>query len=763
MKIVKTACIALLSLLLLAAMVVYFFFKSTLPVWEGMLADAGVAAEVQIERNAHGAPLIRAGSDGDLFFAIGFVHAQDRLFQMDLQRRAAGGRLAEILGARALARDMWQQSLQADAGIEKSCRASRPDVKSLLNQYCRGVNYFLASQPLPPEFHILGYTPEAWQLSDILATMKYLEGELASSGNELNHARLSAALLPGYARDWLSAPAPGRGSRPALAPRALLAPALARLLDAETESQQLDAPGNAWVVAGSRTASGHPWLANDFSWAPVLPALFYQLAGKTPAREISGNTLPGVPFILSGRNRHLGWGVCPSPCDTVDYFILERHPRDPNLYRCDGRWLALEFREKRIRCRGRADVVLKLAFSAFGPLTEVGGELLAVRSLVQHRSLAMEALYHMNAARNLKEFTVALRKLTAPALRVLFADRKGNIGACQAGLAPQRGKGNGLLPLRVQALADLWHGFAENSQERSIANPAKGWIAASDLERLGKAPPAFFTFDPAPDFRDWRLAEGLSGTAKLDLAAAARLQSDTLVPNAEFLVGRIKNLPLASFEAKHVRDALNAWDRNAGDGEGPAFFYEFEKRLAGAVFTPALRDPAAAAGISRRSLYRLLEAAGWQDREGFAAAVEESLRGAYEAYRDRTRRQEDGWHWEILHTVGFHHPLGTIVPLRPLFERGPFSARGGKYCLLDTDFSGPFRTSRLAAYKMILDFSDFSRSLLIYPTGQSGHPLSPAYDDQMDAWFAQKYLKMESQGRRQHRLRLLPAANAGMR
>jgi penicillin amidase len=124
--------------------------------------------------------------------------------------------------------------------------------------------------------------------------------------------------------------------------------------------------------------------------------------------------------------------------------------------------------------------------------------------------------------------------------------------------------------------------------------------------------------------------------------------------------------------------------------------------------------------------------------------------------------QEDGWHWEILHTVGFSHPLGAVFPLRPLFERGSFSARGGKYCLLNTDFSGRFKTARQAAYKMILDFSDFGNSLQIYPAGQSGHPLSPAYDDQADLWFAQKYRQMENPGRRLHTLRLLPGATRGM-
>jgi penicillin amidase len=762
-KIVKTACIALPSLLLLAAMVAYFFFKSTIPVWEGVLADAGVARMVEIERNAHGVPSIKASGNGDLFFAIGFVHAQDRLFQMDVQRRAARGRLAEILGTRALERDIWQQNLQADAGIEKSFRVLKPEVKKLLENYCRGVNYFLASQALPPEFHILGYTPAEWQLRDVLATMKYLEGELAFSGNELNHARLRAALLPGFARDWLAAPGLGIEDSLALPPRALAAPALARLLDAETETEQLDPPGNAWALAGSRTASGHPFLANDFSWAPTLPALFYQLAGKTPSQEIAGNTLPGVPFIFSGRNRQLGWGVCAAPSDTLDYFILERHPRNNNLYRCDGRWLALEYREKRIRCRGRADVVLKLAFSRFGPVSEAGGSLLVVRSLVQYRSQAMEALYRMNVARNLKEFTTALRRFTAPALRVVFADRKGNIGACQAGLVPLRGKGDGLLPLKVQALADLWEGFTENSAEKSIANPAKGWLAVSDLEHLGKAAPVFFKFDPAPDFEGRRLAEILTSSGKSDLAAAMRLQNDARVANAAFLVGLIKDLPLASLEARHVRNVLNAWNLDASDGEGPAFFYEFEKLLAAEIFTPALRDPAAAAGISRGSLYRLMETPDLWNREGLAAAVEKSLQGAYESYRARTRKQEDGWHWETLHTVGFRHPLGSILPLRPLFERGPFSARGGKYCLLNTDFSSRFKTARLAAYKMILDFSDFSNSLLVYPTGQSGHPMSPAYDDQMDMSFAQKYLKMESPGPRLYRLQLLPGDDAGPR
>ena len=193
--------------------------------------------------------------------------------------------------------------------------------------------------------------------------------------------------------------------------------------------------------------------------------------------------------------------------------------------------------------------------------------------------------------------------------------------------------------------------------------------------------------------------------------------------NAEFLVGLIADLPLASPEARHVRNALNAWDLNAGDGEGPAFFYEFERRLAAALFTPALRDPAAVAGISRRSLYRLLERPGpLEPARSLAAAVEKSLQGTYEAYRDRTRKQEDGWHWEILHTVGFRHPLGTIVPCGPFLSAGPSAPAAGSTACWTPISAARFKTSRLAAYKMILDFSDFSGSLLAIPRARAATP-----------------------------------------
>ncbi len=777
MKIVKSICLGLFSLLLLAAMVGYFFFKSTIPVWQGILRTGSVIQAVEIDRNPHGVPSIKAKLSADLFFAIGFVHAQDRLFQMDCQRRAACGRLSEVFGQHTLDRDIWQEYLQTDAGIDKSFRALKPQAKALLEHYCRGVNYFLASQSLPPEFHILRYVPEPWQPRDVLAVMKYLEGELAYSGGELNHARLLAALSPEQAHEWLTAPGLDFGNGRKIWPQAFSTPMLGRLLKRETEAARLARLGSAWAVAGSRTLSGQTCLANDFSWLPVMPSLFYQVEGKTPLWEISGNTLPGVPFLFSGRNWQIGWGVHAVLCDTLDFFVLDRHPQKSGLYRSGGQWLALQVREKRIRCRGRGDFVLKLPFSKFGPVIEANGRLLAVHSLLQHRSTAVEALYRMNLARNLREFAGAARKFSAPVLRVVFADRKGNIGACQTGLLPLRGKGNGLLPVRVETAADLWQGFNESSAEKFIVNPGRGWLASADLAPLGRVAPNFFKFEQVPDFQDQRLAQLLAGNDKMDPQAAVRLQNDARVQTAEFLVTLIRDLPLAAPEARVVRNALAAWDFEATIGEGPAFFYEFEKRLAAAVFLPGFRDPAAIDGLLPEWIYALLNYPGRSaaeagraigsspglrplDREVLAAAVEKSLQETYDAYRAQTRGQDDAWHWENLHGIDFRHPLGRLFALKPFFERTASGVKGGKYCQLNTDFAaaGHFRIERLAAYKMVLDFSDFSRSLLGYPTGQSGHPLSPAYDDQMDMFGDLKYLKMEDPGRRSHRLRLLPAA-----
>ena len=757
MKIIKIASMAMLSLLLFTAMVIYFFFRSTIPAWDGVLPGCGVSREAVIERSPHGVPTIKAETAADLFFAVGFAHAQDRLFQMDLQRRAANGRLAEVLGERALERDVWQHYLQTAAGIERSVRALKPELRLLLENYCRGVNRALAGQGLPPEFHVLRYAPDPWQVRDVLATMKYLEGELAFSGGELNHARLLAALAPGRSRDWLAAPRADFDNSRSFWPRVLSAPPLSRLLAAETALEEYDPSGGAWAVAGDRTVGGQPLLVNEFPWLPGLPSLFYQIVGRTPTMEIAGNTMPGIPFVFSGRNRHIGWGVSPDRSDTLDYFLLKRHPDNPRLYHCDGRWLELEYLEKRISCRGRRPYLLRLAVSRFGPVIEAGDGLLAVRSLVPSRSHALEALSLMNGARNPREMAAALRKFTAPALRVVFADRKGSIGAARSGSRPRRGKGDGLLPLRVQTLGDTWKGLHNAAAEKMIVNPVKGWVCVGDLDAADPAP-VFFRFAPAGGLKARRLAEVLSDPAKLEPVAAARLQNDARVASGESLVNLIRDMPLSSTEAEGVRAVLIAWDLNAGEGEGSSYFYEFERLLAVAVFAPSLRDVAAIDAVSPRWLPGALAAPGLLPGRDVAAALEASLVGAHRAFRRHSGSQGDGWQWQVQHTAAFSHPLGTIFFLRPLFERGPLGVRGGNACLLDTGFApqGGFRTTRLAAYKMILDFSAFSASLLVYPGGQSGHPLSPAYDDQLGAYVSQKYFKLEEPGRRSHRLRLLP-------
>jgi penicillin amidase len=404
-------------------------------------------------------------------------------------------------------------------------------------------------------------------------------------------------------------------------------------------------------------------------------------------------------------------------------------------------------------------LLLRLAVSRFGPVLEAGGSLLGVRSLVSSRSLALEALFLMNAARNPKELSTALRKFTAPALRVVFADRKGNIGALRSGLQPLRGQGDGLLPLRAMGRGDAWEGMRNAAEEKMVMNPAKGWVGVGDLDAPGQAP-GFFRFESAPGLRARRLAELLSDPSPLDLAAAARLQNDARVASGEFLVNFIQDVPLVSSAAEGVRGLLSSWDLNAGEGSGPSYFYEFEKRLAAAVFAPSLRDAAAAAGISPRWLAGALATPGLLPRRELVAAVEKSLVGALEASRRQAGSQGDGWHWQVQHTAGFAHPLGSVFFLRPLFGRGPLSVRGGNACLLDTGFNSQagFRATRLAAYKMILDFSALPVSWLVHPGGQSGHPLSPAYDDQLGPYLSQKYFKLEEPGRRRHFLRLQPQA-----
>jgi len=775
-KLKKILIIAFILLVLIFSGA-YLYLRHTLPETEGSFMARGIGEKVKITRNQWGVPFIEAKHIEDLFFAVGFVHAQDRLFQMDLIRRLSTGRLAEIFGQRALETDRHHKSLLIEESIEKSLPGIAPEINKLIQHYCRGVNSFIKTQTLPPEFLLLGYKPGKWQVKDILSVFKRMEIILAGSGSELYNLRLvqalgeekAAALIYGtwgatIVNETECTTYSGGGLLHSDALTGVFHnpfqnPVLRQLLLDETNLREHSIGSNNWVISGKKTVSGLPLLANDPHLSNIFPSYFYQVYGKAGDFEMSGNTLPGVPLIIIGRNKYLGWGLTNVGTDVIDYFILKLNPGNENQYEWEGEWRDFDIIEKRIKVKGKEDDILGVKISHLGPVQEENGEVLARHSVGEYPSTIIDAFFQMNFAKNVAEFTSALRKFSSPAQNVVFADREGNIGYYPTGLIPKRRKGSGELPRLAVKDADTWDGFVPEVEKPFLLNPGKGYIATANNPVLPAGCLPLFARSWYPSFRADRIIELIESKDKIALADIEIMQTDSLLKSAQFLVSRIRDFKFKSREAAFVHDQLGKWDFKSDSGIAPFLFYRFKYHLASNVFKDDIESPYNRDLISTSWTYRVMDYprgnmdeedfASWVDdrttteKEDFREIVRRSLVDTYKEYAERSKKED--LKWRKLHTLTYSHPLGSVPVLKGFMNRGPYPMPGGWECILTASFrgNGDFRVSHNSAFRMVIDFSDFANSRLVNSSGQSGHFMSPHYDDQVGLYVNLKYRKME--------------------
>jgi len=781
MKILRLALLATVIIVLFLGMIVYFFLKSTLPETSGMLRAEGIRAPIRIARDRWGVPIIQAGDMNDLAFAVGFVHAQDRLFQMDLSRRLALGRLSEVFGRRSLDVDIRQrESLGAEA-IRKTQEQLSPTLLAFLEHYCRGVNCFIETQNLPPEFHLLGYAPEPWQVRDTIGIQKNMEQMLTYDGDELRNAQALKVLGQKRAQELLGPTDPlsvigsdeiaDAFSRPR-GPRVNGLPFYG--------SVESSAGSNNWVVAGGRTLSGKPLLASDPHLSHRFPGLFYQIRARAGDREWVGNTLPGAPLLIIGRNGEIGWGLTFLYTDVTDYFILKTNPQDPNQYWLDGRWQNFQLRSQQIKIRGGGEEPVRIKVSVFGPVFKAAdGRTLAVHSIFTYPTTSLTAFFHLNQARTVSEALAALRLFSCPSHHVVFASRSGEIGYYPAGWIPRRASGDGSQPQRGTSFSQRWQGFLPEQKKPFLLNPKKGYIVTANNPPLPLAASGLFTPYNYFMFRAERIDELLRAKAKVGVEDMKLIQGDTYHKGAEFLIARLKGLTFHSADARFVAQILSQWNDYIDEGPAPALFYWFEHFLTRNIFADDLPAPAFDSDISDSWTYKILgypgvrklddpELESWLDDrhtpepETFTDVAEKSLLEAYSRFRQQTKKSADPGRWENLHQVAFDHPLGSLFILKPFLNRGPFSMPGGADTVMTASFDieTGFRVNFLSAFRMILDFSDFGRSQIVYPAGQSGHFMSPNYDDQIALYTNHRYRNMEEKAEKHLRLTLLPAKAA---
>jgi len=449
--------VALLAVVLVGG---YFWLRTGLPDYDTTLRLDGLRAPVQVIRDENAVPHIFAGNEADAFFALGYVHAQDRMFQMDLRRRAGAGELAALMGERALGFDRLTRTLGVYRLAERAYEQAPDGLRTIVDAYTAGVNTWLETREgaLPPEYAILRTEPEPWTPADSLVWAKLIALQLTGNWRqEIERARFADALGPGALDDLFP---DAVGTEPAtLAPGMLERAALDGLWDSLPDLGPSTA-SNEWVVGGARTASGMPVLANDPHLRLSTPALWYLARIETPETTLVGATVAGVPAMVIGHNGHIAWGLTTTGGDVQDLFVEKVDPEDPSRYLTPDGSRAFTTREEVIEVRGGDPVTLTVRETRHGPVVSdldedfatVAGpdEVVALAfTALDPTDRTAEAIWRMNQATDWESFLDAMRLWGAPQQNLVYADTEGTFGFVTPGRLPIRKAGDGLSPCRA--------------------------------------------------------------------------------------------------------------------------------------------------------------------------------------------------------------------------------------------------------------------------------------------------------------------------
>jgi penicillin amidase len=724
----------------------------------------GLHHGVRVQRDRWGVAHIYARDQHDLFFAQGFVAAQDRLFQMELWKRAGQGRLAEIIGPAAIQRDINARRLRYHGDMTQEYRSYAPDAEEILRAFTTGINAYIAAvrqpgQPgLPIEFRLAGFEPEPWKPEDCLNRLAAY-GMMANASSELLHAQLVALLgsqraseLFHFDPDARLDPAPGidfSGLTPALLENIVSSDK--RIPFPSTSLQE----SNNWTVSGTLTASGKPLLANDPHRVIAQPSLRYIVHLIAPGWNVIGAVEPALPGVAAGHNEHIAWGFTIFGLDQQDLYIETLDPRNPTLYRTEHGWSPLLAERETIHVRGAPDVEAVLHFTRHGPVVwEDGKRALALRWAGSEPGTAgYLGSLSLDRAGNWQEFEQAMPRWKVPPENIVFADRAGNIGEHSTGLAPLRRNFNGLLPVPANGQYE-WSGFVPNAQLPHSYNPAAGFIATANQKTIPDAYPYAVGFEWAPPTRFDRIHEVLGKAKrtghKLRVADMEDLQLDVVSLLARQLQALLRQaVAPASGPANKAAGLLLDWDCALRADSASAALYElWTLQLRKAVTRRALPESAQEA-MPTWSLYQVVlelsvpRATLFGSTTARDALLRDTLQSAYDELIAKQGPDTQRWSWGALHKAYFRHALDGVPGAATPLDRGPVERPGDGDVVQATEYddSSLDQTSG-ASYREIFDLADWDNSVAINVPGQSGQPGSVHYDDLLPLWSSGQYFPL---------------------
>ena len=774
---------ALLGLCVLLAAGLGLWMFHTQPMYDGQLKGEGLKAAVNIKRDAADVVHIFAQSDRDAAFALGFAHAQDRSWQLEFNRRIMQGELSEILGETTLPTDKLMRTLGLMQAAQQQLELLPSDVREQLQAYSDGINAFHANRPqgLPPEFALMRTQPGgekgvAWQPVNSVAWSLVMALDLGGNwGNEF--ARLAAARKLGTAQLWDLYP-PYPGEKPASAVD------LAKLyrdlgvyknddgLKTSFSLPIIGEPGfnegrgsNNWVVAGSHTTTGQPLLANDPHLALSAPAIWYYAHLKTPNTDVIGASLPGLPFVVLGRNAHVAWGFTNTGPDVQDLYLEQIDATDPARYKTPKGWQAFDTRTEIIAVKGKPAVNHVVRSTRHGPVISdaqaVHAEVLDVsRFVLALRWSALDADNRTlvgglkaQQAQSVADLLKAYSDNHSPTQNIVMADTHGHIAYKAAGRVPVRSAANdirGVAPAPGWDARYDWTGWIAYA-DMPADDGKKGWVATANQRITPPNYPHFLGQDWNTPHRFERIEQVLQAKPKHSFQDMQALQNDTLSLSTLTLLPILKATSSQHPLAAKALQTLDSFDgRMEADKAAPLLFAVWSDELTRGLVEPKLGVDVFKAQYGKRHFRLLLERVMQQPNSPWCApkTCAEQSSAALERALDRIAAMQGktpaSWKWGEAHlALSTHKPCGQVPVLRDWFSvRTPsdgdlFTVNVGQYWAGEKYL--PFANRHAASLRVVYDLSDLEQSQFIYQTGQSGLVWSNHYSDMKKEWAAGKY------------------------
>lgn len=752
-----------------------FFGKRRLPKIEGELNLPGLHSTVKVIRDKWGVPHINATDEHDLYFAQGFVHAQDRLWQMELLRRTATGTLSEIFGKIALDTDRTSRTFGFSRLGKQDWENIETDIRDVINAYTKGINAHINSldTKTPIEFSLIKLKPELWKPEDSMALSRLMLFQMSHAWyGEIIRAKLieavgeeNASLLEIHYHK----------ENPSTLPKGIEFNRLdseGNLIKEKGPFLQKNMGSNAWVISGKKSTTGNPILCNDMHLTITIPSIWYQnhLKNKTDKYSITGVSIPGLPMILVGHNDRIGWGMTFAYTDAEDIYIEKFDKNNPSMYKFKDEWKEAEVIAETILVKDDLNHLEKVYITHHGPVIsgvlEDQTERLSICSMAQREVRSLRGWMLLNKAKNWDEFVNAMKHIDAPQLNVVYADVEGNIGHWVCGKIPIRKKGHtGMVPVPGWTGEYEWEGEVPFEDMPHALNPERGFIVTCNNKLVPDDFPYYLGSVWMNGYRAKIIEDYFESLEKISPEDCKKMHNDfTSLPGIDFL----KHFEGITIEdpnprVKEAFEMMKSWDGQlTADSIGgtlysvtrfmtvrniliPNLGEKLSNTYMGEGFHPLLLPSHEFYGHDTVVMLRLLdEPDNWWIKHagGKEKLLLQSFNRAFEWLMTNIGTNMKKWQWGKIHSIEFAHSMAIDERMARVFNRGPIPVGGDTDtpCQMAILAEDPFMVKSWApSWRHIMDMGDITKSVAMFAPGQSGQIGSKHYDDLIDPWVKGEY------------------------